>query len=140
MVVVRYVLDETRFYRCRDSLQVSKFPQLQYQKRRNLAEAMTFAPVLHADFSLFLLRFYCFLGEYFRIALKRPVVLVSLAGGIHSSVALIALYARLTPLILCTSGRRAKLSPGISEFHVEIYRPSAALRFILSSISQLHLY
>jgi len=142
-------------------LQVSKFPRLQYQKRRNLAGyhrgddicpcitrgllthtlslshtfihsvlslSLSLPPFLSLSLSLSLSythslsQLLLLLAEYFRVALKCPSPAVSPVGDIHFSVALIALYARLTPLILCTSGRRAKLPSRISEFHVEIYR------------------
>lgn len=133
-------------YRCRDSLQVSKFPQPQHQKRRNLAG---YSPKRRhlplADFSLPPRILLSLLAEYFRIALKRPVVssVVSPAGDIHSSVALIVPYARLTPLILCTSGRVVLSFPrGYQNSTLKfIARPSrTTLHFSLDIAHNYNLY
>jgi len=136
---VLYMLDETRSIAVATVCKLANFPSRSiksgetWPKRRHLL--LYYPP-------LFLFGFYCLLSEYFRTALKRLIVLRRIARGRYTllSVALITLYARLTPLILCTSGRRAKLSPGISKFHVEIYHPSPALRSIPFLITRLYLY
>lgn len=100
-VVVRYVLDETRTIITATLCKLANFPRCNIKSDEtwlDIAEA-TFALVLHARFSFSLSLSSSFTTSLHWIFPRRvkTAPVVSPAGDIHSSVALIALYARLTP-------------------------------------------